>query len=271
MVSLSNLISHRFRGFSPYENTITGLNAALDFGVLNLEFDIRVAKCGTPMIYHDEYALDKSGTVHRLSEVAANDYSELAGVFAQMPRAESLFEAMGAHANKDARFLIDIKDAGFETEIHALVMLNRLASRVIYVSWVPEALYAMHDIAPEADYCLSHWCQSPDAKTRKVHKVFKAKMGHIKRPRRKMVHGERSGWFVDGPLRGELRDIVSSVCVPEGMASRALVEDYHKDGIEVSTFSYTDWGHINRHKKRFNIDTYFIDNKRVFNEMKNPS
>jgi len=74
-----------------------------------------------------------------------------------------------------------------------------------------------------------------------------------------MVHGERSGWFVDGPLRGEMRDIVSSVCVPQAMVSRALVE--------VSTFSYVDWDHIRRHEERFNIDTYFIDNKRVFDEI----
>lgn len=268
MVALSNLISHRFRGFAPHENTIKGLNAALDFGVLNLEFDIRVAKCGTPMIYHDESALDKEGKLHHLCEAIASDFAELGGVFAHMPTAEDLFAAIGKHPNKEAKLLIDIKDAGFEAEIHALVMLNRLASRVIYVSWVPESLYAMHDIAPDADYCLSHWCQSPDTKTRKVHNVFKAKMGHIRRPRRKHVHGERSGWFVDGPLRGELRDIVTSVCVPQTMVSQALVEDYHKDGIEVSTFSYIDWEHINRHKERFNIDTYFIDNKGIFDKIR---
>ena len=267
MVTISNLICHRFRGFAPYENTIEGLLAALDLSVLNLEFDIRVAKCGTPMIYHDEAALDKDGKLHHLCDVMAQDFAALGGVFAHMPTAEALFAAAANHNNTAARFLIDIKDAGFEAEIHALVMLNRLASRVIYVSWVPEALYAMHDIAPDADYCLSHWCLSPDAGTRQIHKVFKAKMGHIKRPSRKLVHGERSGWFVDGPLRGELRDIVSSVCIPQAMVSRALVDDYHKDGIEVSTFSYIDWEHINRHKERFNIDTYFIDNKRVFDEM----
>jgi len=267
MVALSNLISHRFRGFSLYENTIAGLNAALDFGVQNLEFDIRIAKCGTPMIYHDEAALDKDGKLHHLCNVMAHDFASLGGVFTHMPTAEDLLAAAAAHSNTTARLLIDIKDAGFEAELHALVELNRLGPRVIYVSWVPEALYAMHELAPEADYCLSHWCLSPDATTRKLHKVFKAKMGHIKRPRRRLVHGERSGWFVDGPLRGELRDIVSSVCVPQAMVSQALVEDYHKDGIEVSTFSYVDWDHINRHKDRFNIDTYFIDNKRVFDEI----
>ncbi len=219
------------------------------------------------MIYHDEAALGKDGQLHHLCDVIASDFGALGGVFTHMPTAEDLFAAIGSHPKKDAKLLIDIKDAGFETEIHTLVMLNRLDKRVIYVSWVPEALYAMHDIAPDADYCLSHWCMSPDTHTRQVHTVRKAKMGHIKRPRRRMVHGERSGWYVDGPLRGELREIVSSVCVPQAMVSRALVDDYHKDGIEVSTFSYVDWEHIKRHKERFNIDLYFIDNKKVFDEI----
>ena len=267
MVALSNLISHRFRGFAPYENTMEGLRAALDFGVLNLEFDIRVARCGTPMIYHDEYALDKDGKVHHLCDVIASDFAALGGIFARISTAEELFEIAGKHPNKDAKFLIDIKDAGFETQIHALIMMNRLENRAVYVSWLPEALYALHELAPNAEFCLSHWCLPPDANTRKVHSVFKAKMGHIKRPRRKLVHGERSGWLVDGPLRGDLRNIVTSVCVPQAMVSRVLVDDYHKDGIEVSTFSYIDWGHINRHKERFNIDLYFIDNKTVFDEL----
>jgi len=267
MVALSNLISHRFRGFAPYENTMEGLRAALDFGVLNLEFDIRVAKCGTPMIYHDEYALDKDGKLHHLCDVMASEFEALGGILGRISTAEELFDIAGKHSNKEAKLLIDIKDAGFETEIHALVMMNRLEDRAVYVSWLPEALYALHELAPDAEFCLSHWCLPPDAGTRKVHKVFKAKMGHIKRPRRRLVHGERSGWFIDGPLRGDLRNIVTSVCVPQSMVSRALVDDYHKDNIEVSTFSYLDWDHIKRHKERFSIDLYFIDNKRVFDEI----
>lgn len=267
MVALANLISHRFRGFAPYENTMDGLRAALDFGVLNLEFDIRVARCGTPMIYHDEHAPDKDGNLHHLCDVMAADFEKLGGTFGRISTAEELFDIAGKHPNKEAKLLIDIKDAGFETEIHALVMMNRLKNRAVYVSWLPEAIYALHELAPNAEFCLSHWCSSPDSLTRQVHKVYKAKMGHIQRPRRKQVHGERSGWFVDGPLRGELRNIVSSVCVPQTMVSQALVEDYHNDGLEVSTFSYLDWNHIRRHKERFNIDLYFIDNKAVFDEL----
>ena len=56
MPKFDQLISHRFRGFSYRENTIKGLMNALDLGVQVLEFDIRVTRCGTPIIYHDEYA-----------------------------------------------------------------------------------------------------------------------------------------------------------------------------------------------------------------------
>ena len=268
MLDIHSLVSHRFRGFAPYENTLEGLQAALDFGVINLEFDIRVTKCGTPMIYHDEHAPDKNGKQHHLCDVMARDFNDLGGTFARISTAEALFDMAGQHKNKEAKFLIDIKDAGFETEIHALVKLNKLGPRAVYVSWVPEALYAMYDLHPEAEYCLSHWCQSPNKQTRAIHRVFKAKSGQVPRANRILVHGERSGWFIDTPLRGELRDIVTSVCVPEGMVTRALVDDYHKDNITVSTFSYLDWEHIKRHKDRFNIDLYFIDNKDVFDELK---
>ena len=267
MVNLKNLVSHRFRGFAEYENTLEGFKAALDYGVQNLEFDIRVSKCGTPMIYHDEHALDKNGKTHHLCNVMASDFKELGGTFARISTAEELFEIAGKHKDQSSKLLIDIKDAGFETEIHALVMLNKLGDRAVYVSWVPESIYAMYDLHPEADFCLSHWCKSPDAGTRKIHRVFKAKSGQVPRAQRNLVHGERSGWFIDSPLRGEMRDIVTSVCVPQAMVSKELVDNYQADGIEVTTFSYIDWDHIKSHEDQFKLDKYFIDNKKVFDEL----
>ncbi|MEP6341798.1 MAG: glycerophosphodiester phosphodiesterase family protein [Maricaulaceae bacterium] len=264
------LISHRFRGFSKRENTIDGLNAALDFGVAYVEFDIRVAACGTPMIYHDEAAPDKIGAHRHLAHHKASDYKTLGGTFTYMPTADALFAAIAAHKNSTTTLLIDIKDGGFEEAIHALVCLHRLQSRVHYVTWVPNVLYTMHEIAPEIPLCLSHWCQNPDASIRKKHIVHTAKDGHVPRLDTAIIHGERSGWFIDGPLSGRLRDILitskGSVCVPQNMVTRELVDNYHADGLMVSTFSYVDWDHINRHKAEHNIDLYFIDDKKVFDE-----
>jgi len=267
MADLSNLIAHRFRGFAEYENSLAGLNTVLDFGVKLIEFDIRVTKCGTPLIYHDEYALDKDGKLHHVKDIRADERQALGGVFAHMPTAEALFAAIAAHDNKDAKLLIDMKDAGFEDMLYALIRANKLEDRAVWVSWLPETLYAIHDLDPKAELCLSHWCGEPTAQDKRLHRIFTSKDGHIPRPKRRYVHGERSGWHVSISVQGELRKMLSSVCIPQAMARRELVDDYHKDGIKVSAFSYVTWEQINRHQSEFNIDDYFIDSKVVFDEI----
>ena len=271
MLDISRLISHRFRGFAEEENTIQGLNAAMTRGVELLEFDIRVTRCGTPLIYHDEYALDAAGKKRNICDIMASELPAIGGRFATMPKAEDLFHAAGLHPNKKPHLLVDIKDAGFEAEIHALVMMAGLGERVTYVSWVPEALYQMHDIAPNAPLCLSHWCQNPNKTIRRKHIVHEAKNGIITRRDPVMIHGERSGYFVSGRLDGELFEILKSVkgsvCVPQDMVSAELVAQYHAEGLQVSTFSYVDWPSIMTANDAMNIDHYFIDDKIVFDQL----
>ena len=270
MVSFNTLISHRFRGFSEHENTIAGLIAALDFGVQIVEFDIRVAKCGTPLIYHDEYAKDKAGKKRYLSDIFAKDLQRLGGTFSHMPTAEALFKAASEHRNNTCRLLIDIKDFGFEEEINALVHLFGLESRSVYVSWVPNVLYRMAELAPHIPLCLSHWPGSPSAKTRSLHGVHDAPDGIVPRLPGIYFHGERSGWFVSGGLRGKLRALImkskGSVCLPVDMLDADLIKDYQKDSIEVSAFSFIDWDKMHEYEARFGLNEYFIDNKTVFDE-----
>ncbi len=267
MVNLEQLISHRFRGFDPHENSLAGLLGALDFGVRIIEFDIRIARCGTPMVYHDEQAPDKNGTLHHLADIMARDFANLGGAFSHMPMAETLFQTIASHENNKCKLLVDIKDAGFEEEINALIHMNHLQDRTLYVSWLPEVLYTMKTIAPDIALCLSHWCQNPDTMTRAIHTVFESPDGYIHEKDLRSVHGQRSGWFIDGPVRGTMRKIINYICVPQNMISRALVADYHKDNIAVSTFSYLSWDHINQHKTDFDIDLFFVDSKAVFEDL----
>ncbi|NNE56664.1 MAG: hypothetical protein HKN36_01025 [Hellea sp.] len=273
MVRFDQLISHRFRGFSEHENTIEGLVAALDYGVQLLEFDIRVTRCGTPLIYHDECALDKSRKKRYLSEVFAKDLKELGGTFHHMPTADALFDAAANHPNKTAKLLVDIKDAGFETEIDALIRSHQLQDRVTCVSWVPQVLYSMAEIAPDIPLCLSHWPESPDHLLRALHHVYDAKDGRIPHThRQQFVHGERSGWYVKGGLKGELRMLIrqsgGSVCLPVNMLNADLIKDYQKEGIEVSAFSFIDWPTLDRCEEAYGLDLYFIDRREVFEQFK---
>ncbi len=270
MASFNSLISHRFRGFYKHENTIEGLNAALDFGVQIVEFDIRVTKCGTPLIYHDEYALDKSGKKHFISDVYAKDLKKIGGTFSHMPTANALFEAAAKHRNNSCRLLVDIKDYGFEDEINALIHLHRLQDRSVYVSWVPNVLYKMAELAPHIPLCLSHWPKNPNTAIRAKHKVHSANDGVVPRLQERYFHGERSGWFIDGGLRGELRQIIrksgGSVCLPVDMLDKALIQDYQADGIEVSAFSFIDSQVLDNFENEFGLNEFFIDNKKVFDD-----
>jgi hypothetical protein len=268
MVDVSQLISHRFRGFSEHENTIVGLNAALEFGVSQVEFDIRFSKCGTPMIYHDESAHDARHQTHHLNHVMARDINALGGDFAPIPTAETLFAAIAAHDNQDCKILVDVKDAGFENMLYALVHSFNLQDRVIWVSWLPEVLYGLNDIKTGQKLCLSHWCRRPGRNTRAVHHVFSAQNGHITRPKRRQVIGERSGWFIDGPVRGEMRKILTHICVPAGQVWPDLVSQYQRDGIKVSAFSYTDVNILENESKRLKLNDYFSDNKILFQALK---
>lgn len=270
MVSIDKLISHRFRGFAERENTIAGLIAALDFGVQIVEFDIRVTKCGTPLIYHDEHAYDKNGKKRMLSDVYAKDLNDIGGIFAHMPTADALFETASNHANNSCRMLVDIKDFGFEEEINALIHLHKLQDRTVYVSWVPNVLYRMAEIAPRIPLCLSHWPQNPNMAVRKVHGVHDAINGEIPRLPGRYFHGERSGWYVNGGLRGDLRELIrksgGSVCLPVDMLDKNEIAEYQADGIEVSAFSFVDWSTITQFQSEFGLDEYFIDDKVVYDE-----
>ena len=259
MASFEQLISHRFRGFATRESTIDGLVAALDFGVRQIEFDIRMTACGTPIITHDEAARSDAGDLIKIRDVRAANLSELGGDFACMPNARDLFQTIANHPNQDCRILIDVKDAGFEEMLYALCAEHRLRERAIWVSWLPEVLYALEDIDPGAEKCLSHWCSEPKTAIRAIHRVFEAKAGQIDRPERTYVHGERSGWWVEGPLQGRLREIVDWVCVPAGQISRALMEDYHRDGTKISAFSYLTDEEIETAEAKHGHDAFFCD------------
>jgi hypothetical protein len=270
-ITMSNLISYRFRGFSAYENTLDGLEAAMDFGVVNLEFDVRVAACGTPMVYHDEFAFDASGTKRYLCQLKASSFANVGGDFGRMPTFEALLDLVAKHENTEAKLLLDIKDAGFEHEIHALLCMYRLQDRAIYVSWLPEVLYALDRIAPDIPKCLSHWCAPVNDMIRAHHKVFKSKDGQIPDSYTGYIMGLRSGWEITKPINGEFLDILKKskggVCLPQDMVTKELCEYYQGHGLFVSTFSYVNKSHLLDHKTTFCIDMYFIDNKKLFAEL----
>lgn len=268
MISKIKLISHRFLTFSDNENTAQGLLSALDNKVSYVEFDIRITKCGTAVIYHDPEAIDNDGVSHKINTVKYSDFNTLKGRFKTIPSLDEVLDITSNHSNKSAKLLIDIKDFGYEKDIHSSVVKKKLSDRSIYVSWLPEVIYALHKLTPLSKFCFSYWCKPPSASTEESHIVFKSQNGEIKNQPSINNIGKSSGWYIEGALSGTLRDIISMVCVPRHMLDTSLVNEYHQNGIEVSSFSYLNIKDIIDDKKYYNIDYFFVDSKKVFDGRK---
>jgi glycerophosphoryl diester phosphodiesterase len=267
MIPIDDIISHRFRGFGPEENTIESLLGALNWGVTTLEFDVRIAKCGTPMVYHDEHAPARDGQ-RKLCDIMASDYAAIGGRFPTMPTLDSLLRVCARHSNA-ATLLIDIKDSGFEDAIRSLVRAHDLQGRVVYVSWLPEVLYALYELEPEATLCFSHWAAEPGLAARANHHVHVSKDGHIPRGTHTTL-GERSGWWLQTPLQGELREILSTnngyICVPRPHLDHENTVYYAHHSIGTTAFSYVNYDKALTDYTSLDLALVFSDSKQLFED-----
>lgn len=86
------IIGHRgARGLAP-ENTIASLQKALEYGVDELEFDLRVTKDGIVILHHDRNLVDPSGEKHLISDCT---YQELKSRKPDLATFEEVLETIG--------------------------------------------------------------------------------------------------------------------------------------------------------------------------------
>ncbi len=150
------LLSHRLRGFSPHESSLSALRAAQRRGIPSFEVDTRVSGDGEILVYHDvglDHATDARGTVADLS-LRAGNRPRFAG--APPEPVPTLRELLAQVAARPCEVLIDIKDFGHEAEHIALIRELGLARWCWIVSWMPEVLLRVHALAPELRLSFSH-------------------------------------------------------------------------------------------------------------------
>ncbi|HYH35985.1 MAG TPA: glycerophosphodiester phosphodiesterase [Candidatus Saccharimonadales bacterium] len=89
------IIGHRgARGLAP-ENTIAGLQKALEHGVDELEFDLRVTKDGIVILHHDRLLVDPNG---KNVVIADSTYEELRRHKKDLPTLETVLKTIGNRA-----------------------------------------------------------------------------------------------------------------------------------------------------------------------------
>lgn len=274
MLNLDQFISHRFYGFGQIENSLDGLQSALDFGILHLECDIRITACGTAVVFHDEYAQSADKALHRLADIPFSHFSSLGGDFKNISCCEAFFETLTSHSNQNARLWLDIKDAGFEADLHAQVCAHTLDERITYISWLPEVLYALRLMAPHIPLYFSHWPKPPAHATARLHKVFQATNHQIPPPNNpQRIQGNRIGWHVPSPLQGEFLDLLQvsqgGIFVPQSMLDATFVKAYRDCHIHIGTFAYMETETLLADDQKYKLDYYMIDDKAIFEYITN--
>jgi glycerophosphoryl diester phosphodiesterase len=155
---LDHLLSHRLRGFSPHESSLSGLKAALASPARYLEIDTRVTADGEILVLHDA-RLDRltqaSGPVRQWRTASAGPPLFKGPPSEPLARFEELVRMFAAAPNGQT-LMVDIKDYGAEQEHYRILERYGILERVEIVSWLPEVLLRWHEIDPERPLSFSH-------------------------------------------------------------------------------------------------------------------
>lgn len=155
---MKKLLSHRLRGLSDQELTLSALRRACTENIPYLEIDTRVSGDGTIVVYHHARTDADLARKIRLKdcswdEIASLHYAHGEGI----PKLDSFLAHFAELSQPFQQICIDIKDIGHEKQHVELIRKHRLERRVIIVSWAPQVLYAINELAPELPLIFSHW------------------------------------------------------------------------------------------------------------------
>lgn len=70
-------IAHRGMNHIALQNTLPAFQAARDAGVDGIELDVQLAKCGTPMVFHDDELHDLFGMPGTVQDYSASELSAM--------------------------------------------------------------------------------------------------------------------------------------------------------------------------------------------------
>lgn len=142
------LLGHRgAKRYAP-ENTLQAFDLALDHGCDGFEFDVRLTKDNIPIIVHDP----------KLQDLIVADFpsQHLFTVQESTPTVVQVFEKYAQRA-----FLnVELKVVGIERQVADLIGRFPPVRGVLISSFLPEAVRAMHTVAPQAP--LGYICRRKD-------------------------------------------------------------------------------------------------------------
>lgn len=274
--SLTNkMLSHRLRGFSRYEHSLSALEKACESDFHYLEIDTRVSQDGVIYVYH---SASTSADMTRKINFAETLSSVVDTV--QFKNAEKILtleeclQAFKSRKNSKQRLCLDIKDYGFEENHLSLVKKFGLEENVIFVSWIPQTLIRLKEIGAETPLILSHW---NFIKYKYVGKLivnfFSNKIMSIGRyvllgrnnynlPLDKYSKGFQHAILLQEIPEYLLKILKSSgggICIHKRMVSKTLLRYCQQSDIQLWIFSVSDKEEFDKYAKENGIDIVFCD------------
>lgn len=286
------------RGFDVAESTARGLACALDEGVRHVEFDLRVTRDGQLVAFHDPSVKLDDGTWRYVDELSLTEMRQQSRC-SNLATLDDMCRVFAENADKGSLLHIDVKIAGFETEIHEVLSSRGLLSRVVLVSWIPGVLIDFHDLEPSVPLCFSHLTLARASWTLAAVKALGGKttisclakllsipLPDLSRelssvrlhlavggnPIHDLPGSERPhhnhGVIVPDMLSGEMLDLLVAtsgyVCVPAAMATRDLGQRYRQKGIMLAVFSVKTRRQTLNLLRRVDPDIIYVDEPSVF-------
>lgn len=131
------VIAHRCNGFGHPENSMNALRAAVISNADAVEIDVRITKDLKWIVIHNPHFKNEKKQVERVNEKNYEEIQQDAILLEQM-----LF--IISRSNKE--LYLDVKDAGEEEQLVALLQKYKMIERTIIITWEPYILQRAHQL-----------------------------------------------------------------------------------------------------------------------------
>ncbi len=282
------IVSHRLRGFDKVDASLQGLKNALAKSIPAFEIDTRFTKDGEILIHHDPYIYDATEQRVYFCDVS---YDELKEKFIHksipyLPaRLIEFLREMQMNNSYGVMTYLDIKEYGREKEVLRLFDSFSLTENLVIVSWLPEVLFAVHELNKTIALCFSHYPLIPGSflrsavlrskfnrtKTIYGHQIFFPHNAYNKTDLNRYFTENKAGddyeHLATAPVRGELLAMLQTVngmvCCDMRLTSRKLVQLYHEQGIQVAVYSAKHQREIEQYINKIGVDVILSDNNEL--------
>lgn len=136
------ILGHRGSPKLSQENTIASFRLALEEGADGIELDVQITLDGVPIVFHD----DEFATGEKICDLTFAEMREVAhGLQANVPTLEEVLREMSGKGFVN----IELKTAGHEADLVALVRKIMPKETFLFSSFLPEVITTYRALAPD--------------------------------------------------------------------------------------------------------------------------